>query len=556
MRVAVAALMLFCLCLTFVAGVAKAESPPAQPRLALVIGNQDYRHVERLHNAVADARAVAAQLRERGFLVFEGYDLDRSGMNRLFNRFEAATAEGTIAIFYYAGHGVQVGGSNILVPVDLRLEGERDLLDDGVVLAHLMDRMAAVNGNGRRTSGLNLLIVDACRDNPFRMSGRTVGVSRGLVASGSSGVMVLYAAGSNQRALDRLGDADADPNGVFTRVLLREMKVPGLTVRELVSRVRTQVAAAAASIGQDQVPAIYDEAVGDFTFTPAQPPSAASSALAGTPPSLPQPAMADREALFWQSILANPSRADYEAYLRAYPNGVFAPIARNRLASATPPLLERHPPEQEAADARDQRTALRRGLRELGYYTGRVSSEPIDEETRGATRRFQAHSGEAQTGLLAPKQQEFLERAGRRLAALVDRPDRSPAGTPAATVRGAHARYGRAWAADNPARGIRVPAEAAYWYALAARDGEARAYTQLGLLLARGQGVEADVEAAAMAWQAAAARGEAVAAFNLGALYDRGLGVPVDAAAARLWYQIASGLGNNEAAKALRRLGP
>ena len=102
----------------------------------------------------------------------------------------------------------------------------------------MISRMAGANSP--REGGLNLLIVDACRDNPFRSEGRSFGMARGLVATGSSGVMVLYSAGTNQQALDRLGPADPDEHGLFTRVLLREMQTPGLPVRELIGRVRAE----------------------------------------------------------------------------------------------------------------------------------------------------------------------------------------------------------------------------------------------------------------------------------------------------------------------------
>ena len=407
-----------------------AVDTPTQPRVALVIGNQDYRHVERLRNTLNDARAVAAQLRERGFLVLEGYDLDRSGMNRLFNRFEAAVAEGTIAVFYYAGHGVQVGGANVLVPVDLRMEGERDLLDDGIVLAQLMDRMAAVNG--RRSTGLNLLIIDACRDNPFRTSGRALGIPRGLVATGSSGIMVLYAAGSNQRALDRLGDTDTDPNGVFTRVLLREMQVPGLSIREMVSRVRMQVATTAAGIGEEQVPSIYDESLGEFIFTPV----ASRPVAAPTMPPPPQFAPADREALFWQSILGSSNLADYEAYLRAYPDGAFAPIARNRLAFAAPPA--RALPEPEEAEAGPRRAAVRLGLRELGYYAGRPGAEPFDEEAKASHAPLPGSVGRNLDRHPVPAGAGSSRHGGRALAGLAGAP------RPVASGRPVHNGPGRA----------------------------------------------------------------------------------------------------------------
>ncbi|HEY4252987.1 MAG TPA: caspase family protein [Roseomonas sp.] len=334
-------------------------------RVALVIGNQDYRDIRKLENSVADARAMAAQLRERGFQVFDGYDLDRRGMNRLIADFEASLAARTIAVAYYAGHGVQVGAGNVLIPVDATAQTERELTEDGIRLSELMERMAAANSAA--SGGFNLLIVDACRDNPFRNQGRSVGVSRGLTATGSSGVMVLYAAGTNQQALDRLGADDRDPNGLFTRVLLRTMRTPGMPVREVIGRVRTEVATAARRVGHDQTPAIYDEAIGDFVFTPAAapatPPVATPAPGPAFAPAAPAVPTFDRDALAWQSIAGSRSTADFQAYLEAFPSGAFAPLARSRIATlaapaapavagpavAPPPPISGPRPTQEAA---------------------------------------------------------------------------------------------------------------------------------------------------------------------------------------------------------------
>ena len=324
----------------------QAQRSPTR-RVALVIGNQDYRHVNKLENAVADARAMAAMLRSRSFEVVDGYDLDRSQMNRLFNRFEASMTPGAVAVLYFAGHGVQVGGLNVLVPVDMQPENERDLLDDGIPMTALMERMAGVNG--RRDGGLNLLIIDACRDNPFRATGRNLGVSRGLAAGGAAGAMVIYAAASNQRALDKLGPGDRDPNGVFTRTLLRVMAVPGLPVREMVARVRQEVAQATRSVGQEQTPAVYDEAEGDYIFSPG---AANAQTLAVTSPGgatpAPAPAAPDREGVFWDSMRNSSNPADFEAYLQTYPNGAFAALARSRIAALRAPTPPSAPPSAQA----------------------------------------------------------------------------------------------------------------------------------------------------------------------------------------------------------------
>jgi hypothetical protein len=204
-----------------------------------------------------------------------------------------------------------------------------------------MERMAAVNG--RRDGGLNLLIIDACRDNPFRAAGRSLGVTRGLAAGGAAGAMVIYAAASNQRALDKLGPADQDPNGVFTRTLLRAMAVPGLPVREMVARVRQEVAQAARGSGYEQTPAVYDEAEGDYIFSPG---AANAQSLAVTAPATPPAPSAapDREGVFWDSMRASNNPADFEAYLQTYPNGAFAALARSRIAALQAPSAAAAPP--------------------------------------------------------------------------------------------------------------------------------------------------------------------------------------------------------------------
>lgn len=561
--------------------LAQGAAAPAARRVALVIGNQEYRHVAKLQNARADAQAFAATLRERGFEVFEGFDLDRSQMNRLFTRFEAALAAGTVGVFYYAGHGVQLGGGNVLLPVDIQAQTEREALDDGIPLPLLMERMASANN--RRGGGLNLLIVDACRDNPFQSTGRAIGTTRGLVASGSSGVMVLYAAGTNQQALDRLGPDDRDPNGLFTRTLLRAIRQPGLPVREVVSRVRNEVSEAARRIGHEQIPAIYDEAVGDFVFTPAavtQPgPVASTPQIAALPPG----SLADREALFWQSIMTSREAGDFEAYLRIFPDGVFAPLARNRIAvlrpapavtasavataptqpaAIAPAQIAPAPPPQPDPPRRPPTAAelsgARQGLVALGLLPVGGGNAGLDDAASAeAIRRYQRLTGRPETQMAGEAELAALADAGRRLITLVTRPTRSPRGVAGTSVTGASPRFDRGFAADNaPNAAQRNVREAAYWYGLAAQDGDARAFVQLGLLHARGQGVSRDPGAAVLLWLAGAGRGDGTALFNLGAAYEHGIGMAVDPAEARRWYRLAAEARHADANAALQRLGP
>ena len=150
----------------------------------------------------------------------------------------------------------------------------------------------------------------------------------------------------------------------------------------------------------------------------------------------------------------------------------------------------------------------------------------------------------------------LLEMA-QRLAVLLDQPPNSPRGVAAVSVKGGPQRYARAWNFETGKGVTADPAEAAYWYALSAADGEAKAFTNLGTLSARGQGLASgpDPVAAGLLWWAAAARGEPIAMFNEGVLYERGISVATDLTRARAWYQRAAERHHPGAREALKRLG-
>jgi uncharacterized caspase-like protein len=238
---------------------------PSERRIALVFGNNKYQHIESLENAGNDAHAMAKELEAHGFTVIAGYDLTRSQMLEKVNAFTDQLPRYDVAVFYYSGHGMQIRGSNWLIPTDVTTDvsHERDLEDKSVSVADLTDRMSEANHQG-----FLLLIIDACRNNPFPSTGKGIAALPGLAPTQANGMMVLYSAGSNQTALDSLDQNDHDPNGVFTRVLLREMRQPGLRVRDMVTRLRETVVALAATVHHEQNPALYDEARGDFMFTP------------------------------------------------------------------------------------------------------------------------------------------------------------------------------------------------------------------------------------------------------------------------------------------------
>jgi hypothetical protein len=238
-------------------------------RLALVIGNGSYRNITALKNPVNDATAVANRLRTLGFQVYFARDVDRLGMNEAIAGFLAHIEQNTETVVYYSGHGIEVQGSNYLLPIDIPELGsdeERLLRSEAISLTDLLFDLES------RRARVSLVILDACRNNPFHLSGLTrgLGSERGLArVDPPRGSFVIFSAGAGEEALDNLGLTDNNPNGLFTRVLLQLISEDGLELRTLVRRLRGEVREAAFAFGHhSQVPSYYDQLLGDFYFRP------------------------------------------------------------------------------------------------------------------------------------------------------------------------------------------------------------------------------------------------------------------------------------------------
>lgn len=254
LRAAIAALALIGL-------AASAMAENGQRRLALVVGNNAYENVPRLVKAVNDADAVASRLEQIGFTVTVARDIGRRAMSRAVLEFEKTVKPGDLALFYYAGHGFAISGRNYLLPVDVPEAGpgEEALVADEAFLAdELTERL---QGAGAKTV---VLVLDACRDNPFKVAGkRSLGGDAGLARmSPAEGVFVLFSAGIGQSALDRMNDNDNDPNSVFTRTFLAELSKPGATILDIAKATQVGVRDLAAQIGHLQTPAYYDQIIG------------------------------------------------------------------------------------------------------------------------------------------------------------------------------------------------------------------------------------------------------------------------------------------------------
>ena len=302
-------------------------------RLALVIGNDAYQKIPALRNARADARAMAQALQQTGFEVILRLDQTERQLRESVRNFKARLNGGSEAVFYFAGHGVQLGSANYLLPVDVAGDNEDQVKDDAMPLQRVLDDLAD------QKVRFSLAIVDACRNNPFRTAGRAIG-GRGLAPTNpATGQMVLYSAGAGQTALDRLTDSDRDPNGLFTRVLLKEMQRPGVSVDRVLRNVRDEVVRMAKSVGHEQVPALYDQAIGEFYFRAGTAVASAAAATAAIPT---DPGANDR--VFWESVKDSKNVDELKAYLEQFANGQFVALARTRLRA-----LEQSAPRPPAA---------------------------------------------------------------------------------------------------------------------------------------------------------------------------------------------------------------
>jgi uncharacterized caspase-like protein len=196
-----------------------------------------------------------------GYQVTLKLDLNEKEMKAALRTFAGQVDGGDEVLFFFAGHGVQLGATNYLLPTDIVGGSEAQVKDEAIQLQRVLDDMSD------KKAKFTLAMIDACRDNPFKTAGRTIG-GRGLApTTAATGQMVIFSAGTGQQALDKLDNSDKSKNGLFTRVFVQEMLKPNQTIDRVVKNVRNQVAEMAKSVGHEQVPAIYDQVLGDFYFT-------------------------------------------------------------------------------------------------------------------------------------------------------------------------------------------------------------------------------------------------------------------------------------------------
>ncbi len=271
--------------------IALAVPAHAAKRVALVIGNNDYRNVPKLQKAVNDARTMGDTLKQLGFSVMVAENLNRQAFSETLLAFDRSVEPGDTAFFFYAGHGFEIAGQNFLLPTDVpaATEGQEELVRDASVLAdRIIERL---QNKKARTS---ILVFDACRNNPFERAGtRAVAGGGGLAPMTQlpEGVFSVFSAGPRQTALDRLSNDDANPNSVFTRTFAKELLQPGENLVQVAQHTRRAVSEMADTVKHKQIPVYFDQMVDDVFLNgaakaqaEAAKPAAPPQQLAALPP--------------------------------------------------------------------------------------------------------------------------------------------------------------------------------------------------------------------------------------------------------------------------------
>jgi peptidoglycan hydrolase-like protein with peptidoglycan-binding domain len=407
-------IILSLICMVFTANAAKADR-----RVAFVVGNGAYKNVTQLPNPPIDAKAMAGVLRNAGFDVVEGINLTRDKMTERLLEFGKKTQGADVAVFFYAGHGIAVDGTNYLLPVDADIKSEMD-----VKLGNAINVDAALDQT-MNDSKVKLVFLDACRDNPFAAkikagaSTRSVAVQTGLAEMKSGeGTLIAFATGPGQTALD----GQEGTNSPFTRALMANITQPGVEIQQAMTQVRAQVNE---ETHKGQLPWGHTNLIGAVYLNPvAAPPAGTQAVASNTPTASASSGGSDVELEFWRSIKDSNKPEELNAYLTNYPNGTFKSLALARIASlengpstTTRNLTTGVDPATFNADAnqttedqigldKGQRRDVQRRLTGLGFDT-KVNGK-FDEDTRSVISRWQAARGYPKTGYLNSLQHKAL----------------------------------------------------------------------------------------------------------------------------------------------------
>src|SRR6201988_1190749 len=412
----------FTVILSLICMLFTAHSALADKRVAFVVGNGAYKNVAQLPNPPIDAKAMANTLRSVGFEVVEGTNLTRDKMTEKLLDFGKRAQGADVAVFFYAGHGIAISGTNYLLPVDADIKSEMDVkLGAAINIDLTLDQTM---GDAK----VKLVFLDACRENPFaakiksNSATRSVNVQAGLAEMKSGeGTLIAFATGPGQTALD----GTEGGNSPFTRALLANITQPGVEIQQAMTKVRAQVNE---ETNKGQLPWGHTNLIGTVYLNPAAAPASAAAGPAA--PSQQQVALAPNsevEVEFWRSIKDSNKPEELKAYLTNYPNGQFRSLAQSRIASleqggankpdatrnlsgGVDPAVFTEESSQLTEDQigldKGQRRDVQRRLNGLGFDT-KVTGV-FNQDTRNVITRWQAARGYPKSGYLNKLQHKAL----------------------------------------------------------------------------------------------------------------------------------------------------
>jgi tetratricopeptide (TPR) repeat protein len=504
----------------------------AEKRVALVIGNSAYRAVPALPNPAADAKLMSDTLLSLGFFVVGGaaqLDLDKAGFDDALRKFNTELTGADVALFYYAGHGVETHGLNYLAPVDAHPVDEADIFTQMIGISGILDQLEK---SGTR---INLVLLDACRDNPF--SGQGVhSTSRGLAQMPAPvGTLISFATQPRSVSLD-----GTDGHSPYTRALADAMQRPGSGLFKTFNEVG--LAVAKATQGQ-QIPWVSSSPIsGNFYFAGKPLTEATNQAPVAADAPAPTPSPLIQEARL--SPADDPLRRDLITDCDR--------LAAMPYDTGHSPSLPGIEPDKinvaAAAAACNDAIAQYPGVMRFVFEAGRVATARKDYSEARRLYEQAAAGGYAM--------------AMNNLGGTYEGGD----GVPLNYTEAARW-YGKAAAAGEPIAmidlgwlyetGHGVPrdyAQARRLCETAAKAGVPAGMNNLGLLYMYGKGVRRDYAEARRLFEQGVALGDASAMNSLGVLYDEGDGMPRDAGIARQWFEKAAALGNPEAKQNLRQM--
>ena len=353
-----------CLLVWFSISVVLVEPAPADGgRVALVIGNANYT-AERLSNPVNDAASIANTLKRLGFTVDMVTNASRRQMSEAINQFGNKLKRNEVGFFYFSGHGAQVNGENYLFPTDAHIENEREIKYATVHIGEVLDAMADAKNS------VNIVIIDACRNNPFARSWRSS--TKGLAPiHAAKGMIIAYSTAPGQLA----SDGPAGGNSPFMKHLVSQMLIPGLPVEQVFKKVRKDVQS---ETGGKQMPWESSSLIGDFYFNPSLKIAAPPAASIPSPSPSPSP--------------SSPSPI-YQRAQKAYIAGQFGEPEGNNAIELARQVLQSEPGHQAAQDLI---------TRSASAYEQQAKSALAKEDRNAALKIYQ------RLAKLLPEQENYL----------------------------------------------------------------------------------------------------------------------------------------------------